>query len=136
MESHDLLKSHHLRITPIRQKVLEVFLSRGGEAIPKMIIEESLVRFDRVTLYRTLKQFEEKGLIHEVIDTKGQAKYALCATECTTHEHHDDHLHFHCSHCDRTICVDGEVNLRIDLPSGFKVEDERVVLKGQCDRCA
>ena len=94
MESQDLLKSHHLRITPIREKVLDVFLSRGGEAIPKMIIEENLVRFDRVTLYRTIKQFEEKGLIHEVIDTKGQTKYALCATECTTQEHHDDHLHF------------------------------------------
>ena len=60
MESHDLLKNHHLRITPIREKVLDVFLSRGGEAIPKLIIEERLVRFDRVTLYRTIKQFEEK----------------------------------------------------------------------------
>ena len=78
------------------------------------------MRFDRVTLYRTIKQFEEKGLIHEVIDTKGQAKYALCVTECTTHEHHDDHLHFHCSQCDRTIGVDGEVNLRIDL--SFRIQ--------------
>ena len=77
MESYHLLKNHHLRVTPIREKVLEVFFAYKGEAISKLTIENSLGSFDRVTLYRTIKHFKDKCVIHEVIDRNGHARSSL-----------------------------------------------------------
>tara|TARA_B100000900_G_scaffold307216_1_gene265870 strand:+ start:3062 stop:3511 length:450 start_codon:yes stop_codon:yes gene_type:complete len=136
MESHELLKDYHLRITPIREKVLEVFFAYKGEAISKLTIENSLGSFDRVTLYRTIKHFKDKCVIHEVIDRNGHVRYALCQKSCKEIGTHSEHLHFYCSDCDRTECIEGEVNLDVDLPKGYKIDREGIVLNGQCSRCS
>ncbi len=136
MESHELLKNHHLRITPIREKVLEVFLACKGEAISRLTIENSLGSFDRVTLYRTIKHFKDRCVIHEVMDQGGYARYALCQKSCKETGKHSEHLHFHCSDCDRTECIEGEINLDIDLPKGYKIDRESIVVNGQCGRCS
>ena len=59
---------------------------------------ESLMNdVDRVTLYRILNVFEEKGIIHKVFDLNGTANYAICTSNCQEHRHHDEHLHFNCT---------------------------------------
>ena len=55
------------------------------------MIEQHFKNFDRVTLYRLLNSFEEKGLIHKVFDANGDIFYAKCQV-CKDHNHQDDHI--------------------------------------------
>src|SRR5690554_3310720 len=61
----DILRDKNLRVTPFRKEVLEIFLE-NEHAISIQDIEEALVEFDRITLYRTIKSFTNKGVIHEI----------------------------------------------------------------------
>ena len=134
--SRKLLKEHELRITPVRSSVVEMFLAAGHQALSTREIEDRLDNADRITLYRTLKSFEKKGLIHQVVDGSGAPKYALCSSGCSHHEHNDDHAHFHCEGCGKTYCLDGDVQTKVSVPKGFKIARTNLVLEGFCDHCS
>jgi Fur family ferric uptake transcriptional regulator len=90
--------------------------------------------YDRVTLYRTLKTFQEKGLIHKVLDDHGATKYAPCS-DCTVEEHHHEHIHFKCNKCGNTVCLE-DVNIpKTDLPAGYIVEERNILISGICNKC-
>ena len=130
-----LLEKHSLRKTDMRKKVLQVFLDAGSRALTNYDLEQELAEADRITLYRTLKTFEQKGLIHQAVDTTNATKYALCHEGCTEHSHHDQHAHFHCRNCGSTLCVDGQVSAQVSIPNGFTVEQTHLVLEGICSNC-
>ena len=132
----ELLKAHQLRNTTMRRLVLELFLEAGHKALSSSDLESALENPDRITLYRTLKTFEQKGLVHQAIDGSGTTKYAFCQDHCTEHAHHDDHAHFHCSDCGKTICLEGNVQSNIQVPDGFKIQQKHFVLEGTCADCS
>ena len=129
------LRQHGLRITAVREKVLEIFLEAGQTALSNADIEKHFERLDRITLYRTLRTFEEKGLIHQVVDSSNTPKFAYCSNQCAEHDHHDDHAHFHCVKCEKTVCLEDTTLPSVSIPSGFKVEEKHMVLSGTCDAC-
>ncbi len=131
----ELLEKHGLRKTAIRTQVLHVFLNRR-EALSHAEVEDLLKDADRITVYRTLKTFEDKGLIHKAIDGGGKAKYALCHNGCSEDAHHDHHAHFHCYDCGKTICLDTVTAPKVQAPSKFRVVATHLVLTGQCDACS
>ncbi|MBK8056146.1 MAG: transcriptional repressor [Saprospiraceae bacterium] len=132
--SEKILKEHHLRVTPFRAEVLQIF-TNAGKALSSHDIESQLSDADRITLYRTLKSFEEKGIIHKAIDGTITQKYALCDAHCDEDHHHDEHVHFHCEKCENTFCLDQVVVPNIELPSGFKVKHTNMVVNGVCKDC-
>src|SRR3954462_8922838 len=98
--SDHLLKTFRLRATPSRQEILHLFLNKDYALSHGDIEKEIHNDLDRVTVYRTLKTFLDRGLIHKVLDDEGSLKYALCNDACTnTHGHHHDHVHFKCTEC-------------------------------------
>ena len=129
-----ILKKHHLRHTPFRAEVLQIF-ANAGKALSSHDIESQLSDADRITLYRTLKSFEEKVIIHKAIDGTITQKYALCDAHCDEDHHHDEHVHFHCESCQNTFCIEQVVVPQIDLPSGFKVRQSNMVVSGLCKDC-
>ena len=133
--SQDVLRRYGLRNTEIRKAVLELFLD-AGQALSQQDIDEKLQDSDRVTLYRTLRTFEEKGLIHRAVDGTTTSKYALCQDECTEHHHIDEHAHFHCIQCGVTFCVEG-VEFPASPPKikGARVDQVYLVLEGLCGEC-
>ena len=134
MSSKTLLQSNNLRITNTRQDVLDLFLN-SNVAINQSDIELELDHIDRITLYRTLKTFEEKGIIHKIIDHTQRAKFALCAESCTDHKHDDSHVHFHCRKCGSTSCLMQVPTPSISLPLGYKGEVADLIVKGLCPNC-
>ena len=62
-------------------------------------IENAFEKADRTTLYRTIKTFEEKAIVHQIDDGTGITKYALCENGCNCEIETDLHLHFHCNNC-------------------------------------
>jgi Fur family ferric uptake transcriptional regulator len=133
--AQQLLKRHGLRKTEMRRQVLEVFLEAERRAISQPDLQAALPDADYVTLYRILGSFEEKGIIHQVVDGGTVTKYALCHAACSEHEHHDDHAHFRCRQCGNTICLEGTIASKLRIPAGFLVEQTHLVLEGVCDRC-
>ncbi len=134
----DILVENGLRKTVMRQGVLEIFLD-SDIAISQQLIETSLEKqfdvVDRITIYRTLKTFEQKGIIHKAIDGTHTPKYALCVDDCTEHEHHDTHAHFHCDDCSKTYCMEELEAPKIKAPKGFKVKSPHLVINGLCSDC-
>jgi Fur family ferric uptake transcriptional regulator len=90
--------------------------------------------FDRVTVYRTLKTFLDKGMIHKVLDDGGALKYALCHY-CQGENHQHDHVHFKCAVCGETSCLDDVYVPRVNLPEGYQVAEVNLLVQGVCARC-
>lgn len=133
--SDQLLKDFRLRTTPNRQAILHLFLQKDYALSHGDIesgIDDSL---DRVTVYRTLKTFLDKGLIHKVLDDQGSLKYALCNEPCNTRGHHHDHVHFKCTQCGQTNCLAVEVP-SIKLPKGYKMKEVNLLIQGICENCS
>jgi Fur family ferric uptake transcriptional regulator len=132
--STNILKKHGLRITPFRLDVIDIFI-KAGHAMSSAELEEMLENPDRITLYRTLKSFEDKGVIHRAIDGTLTQKYALCDPHCDEHHHHDEHVHFHCQLCENTFCLEGVYVPKVTLPNGFKINQTDMIVNGVCEKC-
>ncbi|HEY3402098.1 MAG TPA: transcriptional repressor [Ohtaekwangia sp.] len=133
--SDRLLKNFRLRSTPSRQEILHLFL-RVNHALSHGDIEKEIdSSLDRVTVYRTLKTFLDKGLIHKVLDDEGSLKYALCNDTCTITGHHHDHVHFKCIRCGQTNCLNIEIPA-VKLPKGYNPSEINLLIQGVCERCS
>ena len=130
-----ILKDNRLSINGSRQKILELFLSSHGALSHADIEKNTGESFDRVTVYRTLQTFVEKGIIHLIPTTDNSIKYALCKNDCAPGHHHDNHVHFICGACEKTICLD-DVNIPVvKLPEGFIPNRSEMAVTGICGEC-
>lgn len=131
----DILKRSQLSVTASRKKILELFQANGGALEHNDIEKRTGEKFDRVTIYRTLQTFVEKGIIHTIPTADNSVRYALCKDECTEGHHHDKHVHFVCDECGTTYCLDAVAVPEVNLPKGFKPTITEVVVSGTCKNC-
>ena len=130
-----ILKKNRLSITDSRQKILELFLQSNGALEHADIEKKTGESFDRVTVYRTLQSFVEKGIIHLIPTRDNSVKYALCKDDCEEGHHHDNHVHFICDECHKTICLDDVTVPQVKLPKGFTPQHAEMVVNGICEEC-
>lgn len=131
---NDILHRRQLSSTESRRKILSLFLNTDDALTHGDIEKEVGEKYVRVTIYRTLQTFEEKGIIHSIPTADNAILYALCK-ECEEGHHHDDHVHFICNNCEKTICLDDVVSPKIDLPAGYVADNVQVVIQGVCKDC-
>ena len=131
----DILKQSGLSVTESRKKILDLFLETDGALAHADIEKNTASAFDRVTVYRTLQTFVEKGIIHQIPTTDNSILYALCKHNCEQGHHHDDHVHFICSNCDKTICLDEVTVPEVKLPKNFIKQQSAMVVTGICEDC-
>ena len=62
-----ILKTHQLSVTESRKHILELFKLSNGALAHADIEKQTGDQFDRVTIYRTLQTFVEKGIIHTIL---------------------------------------------------------------------
>ncbi|WP_028785904.1 Fur family transcriptional regulator [Terrimonas ferruginea] len=131
----NILKRNSLSLTASREKILQLFLSNDGALSHGDIEKKAGERFDRVTVYRTLQTFTEKGIIHTIPTADNAVRYALCKDNCSEGHHHDHHVHFICQQCKQTFCLDDVVTPDIKLPRGYALSHIEVVAEGVCRQC-
>ena len=137
MESvKDILKKNNLSVTASREKILGLFLDERGALAHGDIEKKAGEKFDRVTVYRTLQTFVDKGIIHSIPTADNSVRYALCKDNCSEGHHHDHHVHFVCNNCQTTYCLDDVVTPAIKLPDGYISNHIGVVAEGICQSCA
>jgi Fur family transcriptional regulator, ferric uptake regulator len=137
MESQidSLLKHNNLSVTDGRKKILQLFFKQPGALAHGDIERKAGEKFDRVTVYRTLQTFVEKGIIHTIPTSDNSVRYALCKDNCEEGHHHDNHIHFTCSECGSTVCLE-EVSIPdMKLPKGYRADEIQVVISGVCSNC-
>lgn len=127
------LKGRHIKPTAMRELVLKV-LNEQKAAISLSELEHKFDKADKVTLYRTLKTFEENKLIHSIDDGTGSVKYALCSETCECNPD-DLHIHFLCTKCKQTYCLSDIPVPKVNLPTSFSLETINMVIKGRCAGC-
>jgi Fur family ferric uptake transcriptional regulator len=129
-----ILENNKVKPTSMRLLVLQFLLNRKV-AVSLTNIEDYFDDSDRTTLYRTVKTFEEKGIVHKIDDGTGVTKYALCEENCNCEIETDLHLHFHCTICNETVCMTDYKIPNINLPKGYVAENVNLVVKGTCEKC-
>ncbi|QWX84762.1 transcriptional repressor [Cellulophaga sp. HaHaR_3_176] len=129
------LEEKNVRPTAMRILIYK-YMANTANAVALTDVENVFEKSERTTLYRTLKTFEEKGVVHQIDDGTGVSKYALCEEGCTCDIEQDLHLHFHCNKCNETVCLTNHKIPQINLPEGFLAEDINLVVKGVCDKCS
>lgn len=134
-EVANLLKRNNLSVTDSRKKILQLFLEQTGALAHGDIEKRAGEKFDRVTVYRTLQTFVDKGIIHTIPTADNSIRYALCKDECSEGHHHDHHIHFVCDNCHKTYCLDDVVTPDIKLPKGYLAAHVEVVVEGVCKNC-
>lgn len=134
-ETLEILKRNSLSITDSRKIILELFLKTEGALAHADIEKNTAVNFDRVTVYRTLQTFTENGIIHQIPTTDNTILYALCKDKCEAGHHHDEHVHFICVDCEKTVCMDEVTVPQVKLPKGFVPLQSAMIVKGTCNEC-
>lgn len=91
---------------------------------------------DRVTIYRALDRLVDEGRIHKITNWDGVIQYALCK-ECESNNqslHNHEHVHFSCDQCKKITCINS-IAIKINLPSGYTVKEQQILITGICPQC-
>jgi Fur family ferric uptake transcriptional regulator len=131
----NILKVNRLSVTDNRKTILELFLNSPGALSHNDIEKKVGQKFDRVTIYRTLHTFLEKGIVHNIPTPDNSMHYALCGDNCSAGDHRDNDIHFVCNVCSNTICLEEVGVPDIRLPKGFTPERIEMLVSGVCKNC-
>ncbi len=96
-------------------------------------IESHFYKADRVTIYRTLKTFEEKGIVHSIQENT-TVKYILCHDGGDEETHKDWHLHFYCKICKQTTCKEDFI-IPQNGNQNYRIDEIKLFGKGICENC-
>ena len=128
-----LLEEHGIKATPNRLLVARA-LASAGRPLSLMELEAQLETIDKSAIFRTLGAFKDAHLVHVLEDSGEGVRYELCHSH---HEDHDDdvHVHFYCTKCHRTYCLEDTPVPPVQVPEGYEVESVSYLLKGVCPDC-
>lgn len=135
----EILRRFNLKVTPIRLQVLNVLI-KSDVALSHSDITEKIgdTSIDKVTLYRTLNVFNEKGLIHKVATEDRNWLYAIMLQSNQIPVTNHDHAHFVCDSCEKIFCfpISSASNKGIaNVKEGFEIREQEIRLHGLCPSC-
>jgi len=125
------LRRHAVRLTALRQSILGALL-QSPFALSRTESEPHLT-LDRVTVYRTLRTFEEKGIVHRIIDHSETVRYAAACPDAPALA--NDHVHFKCTACQHIYCLSQVPVPAVTLPGTYQVLRSDHLLSGICGQC-
>ena len=132
-EHTSLLEGHGIKPTANRLLIAKALVSQHHPVSVKDL-EDSLLTLDKSSIFRVLTLFREHHLVHAIETGEGIVKYELCQSH-NEEEDDDEHVHFYCERCHRTICLHDIPVPQIAVPEGYRVEGTNVLVRGICERC-
>lgn len=134
MESLEHLLTEH-GVKPTANRLL---IARALQAAPcpltMMELEAELETIDKSNVFRTLMAFREAHLVHVLEDTGEGVRYELCHSHGEDHDE-DLHVHFYCTRCHRTYCLEHLSIPAVEVPEGYLWESANYLIKGICPAC-
>ncbi|MCU0880954.1 MAG: transcriptional repressor [Pirellulaceae bacterium] len=133
----EYLQSKGMRVTQQRLALVDHVFSRHEHFDADQLIEQlpssgAEGHVSRPTVYRTLGEFVDAGLLRKFI-LNGRAVYE--------HDYgYPQHDHFHCTQCNRLLEFENEkiVELRDEVAREhrFRVAGHRLIISGVCEECS
>ena len=109
--------------------MFEIFLKTKEALTYHDFLNYPLLQADRITIFRTLKLFVNKKIIHRIPAPDGTNRYLRQQTSAGIH------LNFMCSRCKRIIPLKMVVRPKVKLPKGFRQENVEIIIGGLCNHC-
>ncbi len=134
MEAINILKQKGVKVTQNRLELVNI-LEKANNPLNQKDIESRLKEQpDRVTLYRNLKFLVDHEMVHKIEVNGSVTSYSLNRVNLTD-GHNSEHLHFHCSTCNKVICMPQCLIKEYDLPEGFTQQSSKLIVDGTCNLC-
>ena len=127
------LTEHGIKPTANRIVIAETLASADCPMSVKEL-EYRILSIDKSNIFRTLMLFKEQHLVHVIEDGDGGLKYELCLSRDHKVDE-DEHLHFFCERCHKTICLHEIPVPIVSLPAGYELRCISCVVKGLCPKC-
>ncbi|MFQ6099912.1 MAG: Fur family transcriptional regulator [Anaerolineae bacterium] len=128
------LKERGRRVTPQRRAIIQVLLEDEGTHLTAEQIftrvQGSMLDMSHATVYNTLHELVEMGVLLELDLGLGERRYDVNTT---------DHAHLVCLRCgcvEDVLCDHEALTLSPEHAHGFQVVDCSVVFRGYCPACA
>lgn len=130
-EAEEYLERHGVKPTAVRILVWKEAHGQS-ETFSLADMERWMPTMDRSSIFRALRLFAEHHLLHIIDDGTGQQKYCVCRCDS---DHHLNHVHFTCTVCGKTYCLEDYTIPVVTLPEGFVTEEIEYIMKGVCPNC-
>lgn len=133
----EYLQSRGKRLTEQRRILVDFIFKRhehfdADELIGALAAAGDQRRVSRPTVYRTLNELVEAGLLRIIMESEGRAVY--------DHDYgYPAHDHLHCGECGKLIEFSSAELARIRdavaAEHGFRVASHRLIVEGTCREC-
>jgi len=132
----EFLQSRRMRMTQQRRQIVDEVFSRhehfNADELCDLLGRSSAGRVSRPTVYRTLKELEEAGLLR---------KMNLAGRRVYEHDYgYPQHDHLYCEKCEKLIEFHSEEVARIREAVArehhFRPSGHRLIITGLCSECA
>ena len=126
------LRAQGRRVTPQRRAIIQVLLDDCPHPTAEQIftcVRDALPDISQATVYNTLRELVEMGILLELDLGLGERYYDITTT---------DHAHLVCLGCGRIEDVPYDRDTLVLLPEyahGFQVVDCNVIFRGYCPAC-
>lgn len=130
------LREYHVRLTQNRITVFKLITESKTALSVSVIMKQSEILLDRISVYRTLKYFLQKGIVEVVPNNKGNARYILAsANKKTVKNSFSKCAYFICSSCQHTELILAPVNIKLALLTKHQVSKYSLIIEGLCSSC-
>lgn len=128
------LLARGIKPTAVRLLIFKAMV-KYPQAFSLSDLEIEIGTVDKSTLYRTITLFHDHLLIHSIDDGSGSIKYSVCSEDCMC-SIGELHVHFNCTRCQKTFCLESISIPSVKLPEKFLLESVNFVMKGLCSQCS
>ena len=128
-----ILSKSGISKTKFRTNLLNLFISSNKSLSVEEIMDFFENSINKVTVYRSLDSFENKGIIHKVPDSNNHKRYSLCNDQCNINSH--NHGHFICYSCSQTFCLDNIKSPDLTNLKEYDIKELKLIIEGYCKEC-
>lgn len=133
MNLEELLEHHGVKPTANRLLIARA-LQDAERPLSLMELESRLETIDKSNVFRALAAFRDAHLVHVLEDAGDGVRYELCHSHSGEHDE-DVHVHFYCTRCHKTYCLEDTPVPPVKVPEGYWPESVSYLLKGICPEC-
>lgn len=129
-EIAEKLESKKIRPSLQRIAVYDFLLKSSDHPSADVIytsLSPSIPTLSKTTVYNTLRQFSEAGLVNTITIEDGELRFDADTSE---------HIHFKCTGCGKVFDIHEKIDFEEDvLPKGFRLLKSQMNLWGFCRDC-
>ena len=135
MSPEEILEHFGLSKTQVRINLISL-LQQKDYALSEQEIRSYLPhKYNRTTIYRTIKSFIKKGIVHTIADEESTMRYVLNKEFTASSSFFKEHVHFKCQRCGRLFCLEDTPVKQYNLPEGFRRTKSEFLIIGICKEC-